>query len=316
MQRPEISIVIPLYNEENVFAALTQRLNQLKTNCPYRIEIVLIDDGSKDETPILMQHQAEEDASYHCVFLSRNYGHQTAISAGMQFATATEAVMLMDGDLQDPPELLETFYAKIREGYEVVYAVRKKRKEGQLKKLSYWAYYRLQNMLIRYDTPLDSGDFSMVSRRVLDHINEMPEQSRFIRGLRWWVGFKQTGISYERDKRFAGKTKYSLKKLVQLAYDGVFNFSDFPLKLITRLGVVTITLSFFYAAVVVLQTILYRNSPKGFTTLIIVLTLFSGVQLISIGVLGEYVSRIFTQVKQRPLFLIKKRIKEKQTIYG
>src|SRR5690606_9362380 len=201
---PVISVVIPLYNEEKGFQELILRINAVKAQQTFPVEVVLIDDGSTDATPELMKNLALQDADYHCIFLSRNHGHQLALTTGMAFARGSHAVMIMDGDLQDPPELLPRFYQKIEEGYDVVYAIRRKRKESWLKRASYWAFYRIQRAVTEFDIPLDSGDFSMMSRRVVEQMNAMPEQSRFIRGLRSWVGFKQTGLEYERDERHAG----------------------------------------------------------------------------------------------------------------
>ena len=290
------------------------RLNALKDSLQYPIEIVLVDDGSSDATSELMHTLATHDPDYHCIFLSRNHGHQLALTTGMRFARGSKAIMVMDGDLQDPPELLPKFFEKIEEGYDVVYAIRKKRKESWFKKAGYWTFYRIQRAVTEFDIPLDSGDFSMMSRRVVDQINAMPEQSRFIRGLRSWVGFKQTGLEYERDERYAGDTKYSLKKLFNLAYDGIINFSDVPLKLITRLGFYTILISLIYISIIVFKKIYYGNIPEGFTTIIIAIALFSGVQLISLGIIGEYLARIYTQVKQRPISIVKERVQNRQLI--
>lgn len=314
MTEPVVSIIIPLYNEEKGFEALILRVNAVKSKQTFPVEVVLVDDGSSDATPELMKNLALQDAAYHCIFLSRNHGHQLALTTGMKFAKGTKAVMVMDGDLQDPPELLDKFYEKIEGGYDVVYAIRKKRKESWFKKISYWAFYRIQRAVTEFDIPLDSGDFSMMSRRVVDEINAMPEQSRFIRGLRSWVGFKQTGLEYEREGRYAGDTKYSLKKLFNLAYDGIINFSDVPLKLITRLGFYTILVSLVYISIVIFKKLFYGNIPEGFTTIIIAIALFSGVQLISLGIIGEYLARIYTQVKQRPISIVKERIQNKQLV--
>lgn len=314
MNEPVISVVIPLYNEEKGFQELILRINAVKAQQTFPVEVVLVDDGSTDATPELMKNLALQDADYHCIFLSRNHGHQLALTTGMAFARGTHAVMIMDGDLQDPPELLPRFYQKIEEGYDVVYAIRRKRKESWLKRASYWAFYRIQRAVTEFDIPLDSGDFSMMSRRVVEQMNAMPEQSRFIRGLRSWVGFKQTGLEYERDERHAGETKYSLKKLFNLAYDGIINFSNVPLKLITRMGFYTILISLIYITVIIFKKIFYGNIPEGFTTTIIAIALFSGVQLISLGIIGEYLARIYTQVKQRPISIVKERVQNKQVI--
>lgn len=305
MDSADVSIVIPLFNEAKVFNELIQRLDAVKKNSPFKIEVVLIDDGSKDNTAQQMRTLALQDHSYLCVFLSRNYGHQLALSTGLQYATGREAVMVMDGDLQDPPELIHAFYEKIKEDFDVVYAVRENRKESFFKKVAYWFFYRIQRVITDIDFPLDSGDFSMMSRRVVDHINAMPEQSRFIRGLRAWVGFNQIGLPYQREERFAGETKYPFSKLVKLAYDGIINFSDVPLKFITRLGLYTILLSLIYISFLIYKKLVIGTVPEGFTTIIIAISLFSGVQLICLGIVGEYLARIYTQVKQRPISIVK-----------
>lgn len=309
---PEISIVIPLFNEEKAFAKLIHRLVVLLDSISESVEIVLVDDGSGDETPLHMQGIAMLDERFKAIFLSRNYGHQIALSAGMAHVSAARAVMIIDGDLQDPPEMLTRFYEKVKEGYDVVYAIREKRKENFAKKFLYWGFYRLLKSISDTNLPLDSGDFCMISRKVNDIIVSMPEQSRFVRGLRTWVGFKQVGIICERDKRIAGESKYSLQKLFKLAYDGIFNFSFTPLKVITRLGYYTILISVVYLSYVLFKKLFGYPLPSGFTALIFAISLFSGVQLISLGILGEYISRIYLQVKNRPLYLVKKVIRNKQ----
>lgn len=315
--RPDISFVIPLYNEEDNFSLLTQRLNSLMAELDLRSEVVLVNDGSKDRTPLLMNELGLTDDRYQCVFLSRNHGHQLALTAGLSVARGSKAVMVLDGDLQDPPELIHGFLKKMDEGYDVVYGVRKHRKESFLKKRAYWAYYRLMRNIGNIDLPLDSGDFSLVSRKVVDYINAMPEQNRYIRGMRSWIGFRQAGVEYERAQRFAGETKYSWKKLFDLAYSGIFNFSSFPIKFITRMGVFAIILSLVYIAAILAYKFIFRGQvPTGFPTLIMAIVLFSGVQLISLGVIGEYVLRIYQQVQDRPMFIIDKVIKDKEARDG
>jgi len=250
------------------------------------------------------------------VFLSRNHGHQIAVSAGMAYASASHAVMIIDGDLQDPPEMVADFYARIREGYDVVYAIRERRKETMLKRALYWSFYRILRSISDTDLPLDSGDFCMMSRRVNDILVSMPERSRYVRGLRTWVGFKQTGIAYDRDKRLAGESKYPMSKLFQLAYDGIFNFSFVPLRVISRLGLYTILISLIYLSYVFAKKILGYPMPSGFTALIVAISMFSGVQLISLGIIGEYISRIYLQVKNRPLFVVSKVIVDMQESDG
>lgn len=307
---PQVSFIIPLYNEEQVFGKLIERLCALAPQLPFSAEFILIDDGSRDATPLLLRRLATEDPRFKAIFLSRNFGHQIAVSAGMDYVSATEAVMILDGDLQDPPELASRFFEHIQQGYEVVYAIRKKRKEHFLKRAAYWSFYRLLNAISTIDIPLDSGDFCMISRRVNDWIRAMPERSRFIRGMRTWVGFRQIGLEYDRDARLAGKTKYSFKMMLRLAYDGIFNFSEVPLRLITKLGVFTITLSLVYLVAILAFRSMGGEVPRGFITTIFAITLFSGVQLVSLGIIGEYLSRIYTQVKERPLFIVREVIEE------
>ncbi len=310
--KPTVSIVIPLYNEEESFPILVQRLNKLKKELPFKIEVVLIDDGSTDRTSELMEELSLSDSTYKSVFLSRNHGHQLALTAGLANVSATEAVMIIDGDLQDPPELLEQMYEKYKQGYDVVYAIRTKRKEDFFKRVSYWLFYRLLNLISNFNIPLDSGDFSLISMRVVNIMNKMPEESRYLRGMRSWIGFKQTGIVYERDERSYGETKYTLRKLIGLAYSGVFNFSDFPIKFITYLGLISILFSFLYLAFTIIHKLIYQNVPQGFTTTLFIIILLSGVQLVSLGVIGEYVTRIFFQVKNRPLYTISQIIENKK----
>ncbi len=302
---PQISIVAPLFNETESIANLAKRLNAVMDASGLRIEIVLVDDGSKDDTPALIAQLALSDPRYKSVFLARNYGHQTALTAGLSVAAATEAILMIDGDGQDPPELLPKMYALYQQGYDVVYAVRKKRKENFFKRAAYSLFYRLLKSISYIDLPLDSGDFSLVSRRVADVLNQMPEESRFIRGMRSWIGFDQTGIEYEREERTAGTSKYGFRQLVALAYNGVFNFSEFPIKLIKRIGYFSIGVSFLYVIYSVWRKVFYGDVPQGYTSLLFVIIFFSGVQLFFLGILGEYVLRIFFQVKGRPLFIIK-----------
>lgn len=309
--KPNVSIVIPLYNEELIFPQLIERLNSLISEGLLEIEFVLVDDGSEDKTSEMMRELAIKDAHYNCIFLTKNYGHQEAITAGMNYANGSEAVMLMDGDLQDPPELVFDFYQKIKEGYDVVYAVRKKRKEGFLLKLAYWLYYRIQRLLTKEKMPLDSGDFSMMSRRVVNLLNSFPEKTRYLRGLRSWVGFKQIGYEYERASRTAGETKYSLGYRFKFGFDGIISFSDIPLQLVTKLGMLTIFISFIYIAVLIYKKLVYNNVMEGFTTLFIGLALFSGVQLICLGLIGEYLGRVYKEVKNRPPYIVKDRVKDK-----
>ena len=312
---PKISFVIPLYNESEVFKLLVERLNSFSLTLAVEHEFVLVDDGSRDDTPLLMRALALANPAFQCVFLSRNFGHQNAVSAGLTCARGTTAIMILDGDLQDPPELFSTFYEQLNNGYDVVYGVRKKRKENILKRLSYHLFYRMLKQISLSPIILDSGDFSLISRRVVNIINEMPEDSRFLRGMRSWVGFKQIGVEYERDKRAGGEPKYTLKKLIQLAYDGIFNFSFFPIKLLTFSGVACLGSSFVYFILTIIKRFFSDEVPVGFTALLFMIIFFGGIQLISIGIIGEYVFRIFLQVKKRPLFIVKERIVDEKILH-
>ena len=307
---PQISVVIPLYNESEILPLLINRLNSVADGLAQSVEFVLIDDGSKDDTANIMRALALSDARYHAIFLSRNHGHQLALTAGLSAARGTEAVMVIDGDLQDPPELLPAFYEKYaNEGYDVVYAVRQKRKENVLKKTLYFTFYRLLKKISYIDIPPDSGDFCLMSRRVVDILNRMPEESRFIRGMRSWIGFKQVGLPYERDARAAGSAKYDFAMLFRLAFNGIFNFSEFPIKFITSLGGYSMLIALLYLSSVLFKRfVLGIQVIEGFTALLFTIILFSSVQLLSIGILGEYILRIFFQVKGRPLYIIKEQI--------
>jgi polyisoprenyl-phosphate glycosyltransferase len=305
---PQISIVAPLYNESESLPHLVKRLNALMDSSNLSIEVVLVDDGSRDSTPTQMRQVALTDSRYHCVFLSRNHGHPLALTAGIASARGSEALMVIDGDLQDPPELLTDFYKLYKEGYDVVYAVRRKRKENIFKRAAYFLFYRLLKSISYIDLPLDSGDFALISRRAADVMNKMPEESRYLRGMRTWIGFKQIGFEYERSERMAGESKYSLKQLFNLAYNGIFNFSEFPIKFMTRMGAISITIALIYFVIVVVKKLFYADVIEGFTSLLFVVILFSGVQLIALGILGEYILRIFFQSKGRPLFIVKEEI--------
>jgi dolichol-phosphate mannosyltransferase len=305
-----ITILIPLYNEYEVLPLLMDRLDQLINNSSFNIDVLFVDDGSSDQSAAFISKSISNKDNYSVLFLSRNFGHSMAITAGFRnISENCEAVFLMDADLQDPPELLPSFVEKMNEGYEVVYGIRKKRKEGLLKKLCYKIYYRLLKKFSNIQMPLDAGDFSLIDRSVVKHIGQFPEQSRYMRGLRSWVGFKQIGLLYERDSRQGGgESKYSLRSLFRLAFNGIFNFSELPVRFIGLLGFVSIFIALIYLGITVYKKLVFGTVPEGFTALIFAIVLFSGVQLLSLGIIGEYILRIFFQVKERPLYIIKSRI--------
>jgi len=311
---PEINIIIPLYNEEKVFPLLIARITELVNRSKLVITVILVDDGSTDTTSVLMKQLSIEDERFLSVILSRNFGHQLALTAALTMVNASEAVMIIDGDLQDPPELVEDLFLLYKEGYDVVYAVRESRKEGFFKVVFYKIFYRMLQKIASIDMPLDSGDFSLLSRRVVDIMNAMPEESRYLRGMRSWIGFKQIGFKYSRPDRQAGNTQYSLRQLFKLAMNGIFNFSEFPIKFITFLGVSTMSISVIYFIMTLVKKFTSGYVPDGFTAIIFLIILFGGVQLISIGIIGEYLIRVFFQVKKRPLFIIKELIIDKKEI--
>lgn len=307
-----LSVVVPCFNEEAVLGLTHRRLlESLGADASFDLEIVYVNDGSRDRTEDMLFDLADRDARVKVVSFARNFGHQPAVSAGLRYATG-DAVAVIDADLQDPPEVILRLMEKWREGYDVVNAVRESRKEGVAKRFAYALFYRVYRWLASIDVPLDSGDFALMDRRVVEVMNALPEKNRFVRGLRSWSGFRQTGVAYERQSRAAGETKYSFRKLVGLAFDGIVNFSTAPLSLIFGMGVATAFLALAAAAaylawrIVDIPILGYTpGQAPGFTTLILVILFFSGVQLISIGILGEYLGRIYQETKMRPTYVVK-----------
>jgi len=305
----QISVLVPLYNEAPVLQELFSRLQRLNEQMQANASFIFVDDGSTDNSYEILRGLTAGKQNYSVVFLSRNFGHAMAITAGLAHVPAdTDAVFIMDADLQDPPELLPSFLEKMSHGYDVVYGIRKNRKEGWFKKMAYKTYYRLLKRSANIKMPLDAGDFCLISKRVVQQLNAMPEESRYMRGLRSWVGFKQAGIEYERDERKGGTSKYSLRSLLKLAFNGFFNFSELPIRFIGRVGLITVLVALVYLGVTLYKKLMYGTVPEGFTALIFAIVLFSGVQLMSIGILGEYILRIFFQVKQRPLYIVQSKI--------
>lgn len=308
-----ISLVVPAFNEAAGIEELYRRVCAASSAWGEDFELVIVDDGSRDRTLEILESLAG-DPRLKVIGLSRNFGHQAAVSAGLMHARG-DIVAVIDADLQDPPESLLPFLEKARAGWDVVYAIRTKRKEGLFKRFCYHVYYRLLKRLAGIDIPLDAGDFCVMRREVVDALNDLPERNRFIRGLRTWVGFRQTGLAYERHARYAGEPKYTFRKLFKLAADGIVNFSYRPLQFIVFLGVLVALFSICGAFLVVLQysanyTFLGFNprNARGWTLLVFVVLFSSGVQLICLGILGEYMGRLFEEVKQRPVWLVRKRI--------
>lgn len=298
------SIVIPIYNEQETIPELLRRVTAVIDNLEHPAEVIFVDDGSKDATFQLLSEAHQRDPRIKIIRFSRNFGHQVAISAGIEHASG-EAIMIMDGDLQDPPELLPEFLKKRSEGYDVVYAVRRKRKESVVKKLAYFMFYRLLQRIAAIEIPLDSGDFSLIDEKVADALRAMPERHRFVRGIRSWAGFRQIGLEYERDQRFGGEAKYTTAKLLRLALDGIFSFSYAPLRLASYIGLTIALISFVVALFYLLQKLLVGIDTKGWASTIIVILFLGGVQLLTVGIIGEYIGRIYDEVKQRPLYMIR-----------
>jgi dolichol-phosphate mannosyltransferase len=302
-----ISVVVPLCNEEGnvpeLFARISAVLDRVTAARGDRYEIVAVNDGSRDGTLEALRAQQQTQPRLVVVNLSRNFGHQIAATAGLETASG-DAIVLLDGDLQDPPELIETFLAKWREGYDVVYATRKARRgESPFKIFTARAFYRIIRRMTNVEIPVDTGDFRLMDRKVVDALAQTRERHRFLRGLVSWVGFKQIGVDYERDARSSGATKYPFSKMMRFAFDGITSFSEVPLRLATYLGFIVSAFAFFYTIVVLVFKFLGRNDP-GYTSTMVAILFLGGVQLIGIGILGEYVGRIYDQVKGRPLYLI------------
>ena len=304
MDRPTYSIVIPVYDEEESLPELFERLRRLMEQLDGPAEVIFVDDGSRDRSPELLTAAARGDRRFKVARFSRNFGHQVAITAGVDLA-AGDAVVIMDADLQDPPEVIPEMAARWREGYQVVYAVRDQREgESLFKRGTARVFYRLMSRLSDADMPVDSGDFKLVDRRAVDAFKMMRERSRYVRGMFSWVGFEQTGVRYKRAPRYAGKTKYPLWKMVRFALDGMVSFSNLPLRLTLNLGFILSGLSLLLglAAIVTKLTGASLIVP-GWASIAVALSFFAGVQLIVLGVMGEYVARIYDEVKNRPLYL-------------
>ncbi len=308
-EQPMLSIVVPMFNERPNVAPLVERIAAVVEGLPGKptYEIVLVNDGSSDATADAIREQLQLRPHLVFVNLSRNFGHQLAATAGIELATGA-AVVLMDGDLQDPPELIAAFVEKWRAGFDVVYAVRRTRKgESAFKLFTAGFFYRIITQLTKVSIPVDTGDFRLMSRRVVDALRRLPERHRFLRGMVSWVGFNQVGVEYDRDVRLSGETKYPLPKMLRFAIDGITSFSDIPLRFASYFGFVVSALAFVYALVVVVDKLFGVNPPAytpGWASTIVAVVFLGGVQLISLGIIGEYLGRIYDEVKGRPLYLI------------
>ncbi|WP_082972433.1 glycosyltransferase family 2 protein [Shewanella sp. UCD-FRSSP16_17] len=299
-----LSIIIPMFNEAQSLDVLMQRLDGVLSTMPEHCELVFIDDGSTDNTWALLQQLRMSHGEHQCIKLSRNFGKEAALSAGLAQARGL-AVILLDADLQDPPELIPQMLATWREGYEVVNMRRKKRLgETWFKRFSAGCFYRLMNVMSDSPVPENVGDFRLLSRQVVDHINAMPERNRFMKGILSWPGFTQTTIEFDRDPRSVGETKWNYGKLIGLAMDGITSFSFKPLRLATWFGVTIGLSSLIYGVWVVLKTLVFGEAVAGYASMMVVQLFLAGIQLLAIGLIGEYLGRVFMEVKQRPVFIV------------
>lgn len=303
--QPHYSIVIPIYNEESNLPELYKRLNLVSKSWDEEVEFIFVNDGSRDRSLALLQELQQQDSRVCYLSFARNFGHQIAVTAGLNFIRG-QAVIVMDGDLQDPPELIPQMLDMWQEGYQVIYAQRSKRKqESWGKRLPAYVFYRLLKRLADVDIPTDTGDFCLMDRQVVDLLNKMPERNRYIRGLRSWVGFRQTAIRFERDPRFSGEVKYTFAKSFAFAMNGLVSFSVVPLRLSTYMGLLAAGISIIMAGMVLYWRIISPSSPlTGFATIAIAVFFLGAVQLVSIGILGEYIGRIYEEVKGRPLYVL------------
>jgi len=303
-QNPRVSAAIAVYNEEANVPELLRRLSAVLNGLPGGPhEMLFVDDGSSDGTRALLESAAERDSRIVLVSLSRNFGHQAALTAALDYASG-DAVVVMDGDLQDPPEAIPRLLERHREGFDVVYARRAGRKEPWWLRAAYYTFYRLLASIADLRLPLDAGDFALLSARVVAEVRRTREYHRYLRGLRTWVGFRQTGVDLDRPYRHAGRSKYSLPRLFGLALNGIFAFSIVPLRLAVVLGAIAVLLSGGFGLYSIYARLVLHQSPQGFTALIVAIVFLSGVNLFFLGVIGEYVGRVYEQVKARPVYVV------------
>ena len=305
-----ISIVVPMYNEEEVALTCYERItNVVKSLEKYETEIIVVNDGSRDRTLNIIEELAQKDENLKVISFSRNFGHQAAVTAGLKETTG-DAVIIIDADMQDPPELIKDMILLWEQGNDVIYAVRKKRRgESMFKLLTAKMFYKILYSMSDTKIPKDTGDFRLVDRKVVDVINALPEHNKYLRGLFSWAGFKQKPIKYNREERKYGKTKYPLKKMIKLALDGIISFSNKPLKMIGTIGILAVLISFIVFLYAILSYMFkWNNLVPGWASIIICIAFFAGVQLISIWIMSEYISRIYDETRNRPEYIIDKKI--------
>ncbi len=300
----DLSVIIPSYNEERNVGIMHERLTKTLSEITDSYEMIFVNDCSKDQTLLRIKELAERDSHVKYLSFSRNFGHQIAVSAGLDFCTG-EAVVIIDGDLQDPPELITQMYERYKEGYKVVYAKRKTREgETWFKKATAKIFYRLLASMTSIDIPVDVGDFRLIDRVIVEHLRNMPEKSKYIRGQIAWIGYKQTFVEYHRDARLYGTTNYPLKKMLRFALDGITAFSDKPLKIASGLGIFAAIVSLLALVYALVSHFCFHATITGWTSLILSVLFIGGVQLITIGIIGEYIARINNDVRNRPLYIL------------
>ncbi len=303
--KKKLSVIIPIYNEEGNIPALFERLNNVVSKMDVEPEFIFINDGSRDNSIALIKALAAKNTFVKFIDFSRNFGHQVAVSAGFD-KTSGDAIVIIDADLQDPPELIIEMYAKMQNGFDVVYAKRRARKgESFLKKFTAKLFYRALSSMTSVSIPVDTGDFRIMSRQVVDIVKSMPEKEKFLRGQISWVGFEQTFVEYDRDERASGETGYTYRKMIRFALDGITSFSNFPLKFATGAGFVVSGFSFFMILYALYSRYILKIYEPGWTSLMLAITFIGGIQLICIGIIGEYISRMSANIRNRPLYIIK-----------
>lgn len=306
-----LSVIIPIFNEEENIRLLHQRLCGVMQKIDSPFELIFVNDGSKDNSMALIKLLANEHSNVKYVDFSRNFGHQIAVSAGIDVAKG-DAVVIIDADLQDPPELIIEMHQKWKEGYEVVYAKRRARKgENFLKKFTAKMFYRILNKITSFNIPLDTGDFRIIDKKIVEVLKSMPEQQKFLRGQISWAGYKQTYVEYDRDSRNAGETGYTYKKMIRFALDGITSFSDAPLKLASLMGFIVSGVAFLMILYALYARFISRDYVPGWTSLMLAVLFIGGIQLICIGMIGEYISRIANNIKNRPLYIVRETNTEK-----
>ncbi len=302
-----ISILVPIYNSSAFMHLLMKAIDDERLKNNWDLEVVLVDDGSRDKSFEKIEELQKQYNYIKGIKLSKNFGHQIAVKTALSHCNGNY-IAIIDDDLQDPPSLLPMFFNKLDEGYDVAYGVRKKRKESLLKRLAYSSFYRILKGMSDIYIPIDSGDFCVMKKHVVENMLKLQEQNPFLRGIRAWVGFKQIGVEYERNARIDGQSGYTLKKLLKIAIDGIFSFSTAPIRLITVLGILGFGFAILYSIITIYAYFIQKIETKGFATLVILISFFSSLILICLGIIGEYIVRIYDEVRQRPYVVIEKTI--------